>query len=86
MSNHPNRGWRYRWTVDAAHHEVRHGPTGLVVRFERATDLVAWDGHATNGEDVASALRALHGDSSAARMLARLMREAGDAFKAGAPE
>ena len=75
MTNHPNRGWRGRWTVTGD--EARHGPSGLVVHFHRVEG--AWDGEATNGQDVYIALRAA-GTQNIDRMLARLMREAGDIF------
>lgn len=80
MSNHPNRGWRARWTIDAARREARHGPSGLVVRFRPdAGEPGAWDGDAVNGAEVAEALAERHG-ADAPRMLARLMREAGEAW------
>ena len=74
MTTHPNRGWRSRWTVDRARSEARHGPSGLVVRFRGP------DGTAVNGPEVGAALIDRHGQPAAARMLARLMREAGDVF------
>lgn len=80
MTSHPNRGWRSRWTVDRAKQEARHGPSGLVVRFYRAPDVPARDGAALNGQEVVAALIERHGQQAAARMLARLMREAGDIF------
>ena len=82
MTSHPNRGWRSRWVVDRAKLEARHSPSGLVVRFRRARDVPAWDGEATNGETVGAALIARHGQRAAVRILARLMREAGDIFDA----
>lgn len=60
--------------------EARHGPSGLVVRFRRATDAKAWDGEVVNGQEVSAALSERHGVNDPARMLARLMREAGDIF------
>jgi hypothetical protein len=78
MTSHPNRGWRGRWIVEGS--EARHGPSGLVVRLHRALDAAAWDGAALNGQEVGAALIERHGQQSAARMLARLMREAGDIF------
>lgn len=80
MTSHPNRGWRNRWAVDRAKQEARHGPSGLVVRFYRAPDVPAWDGAALNGQEVGVALVERHGQQAATRMLARLMREAGDIF------
>lgn len=79
MTSHPNRGWRGRWVVEGR--EARHGPSGLVVRFERAPDAAAWDGEPVNGQEVFQALRAAHGEHEAIRMLTRLMREAGDIFQ-----
>lgn len=61
--------------------EARHGPSGLVVRFQRAADAAAWDGQAVNGQEVAEGLIRAHGRDAARRMLARLMREAGDIFQ-----
>lgn len=61
--------------------EARHGPSGLVVRFQRAADAAAWDGQALNGDEVAKALTEVHGLPAASRMLSRLMREAGDIFQ-----
>ncbi len=81
--NHPNRGWRSRWVVQG--HEARHLPSGLVVRFERAQGVAAWDGHPTNGQEAFQALREAHGPEEAARMLARLLREAGDIFQESQP-
>lgn len=79
MTSHPNRGWRGRWVVEGR--EARHGPSGLVVRFHRAADAAAWDGSAVNADEVGRALIERHGQQDAARMLARLMREAGDIFQ-----
>ncbi len=79
MTSHPNRGWRGRWVVSGD--EARHGPSGLVVRFAPALDADALDGEAVNGHEVARALAARHGRSEVARMLARLMREAGDVWR-----
>lgn len=78
MSNHPNRGWRSRWTVVGQ--EARHGPSGLVVRFSRASDAAAWDGRAVNAQEVYQALAAA-GTQDIDRTLARLMREAGEIFQ-----
>lgn len=81
MTSHPNRGWRSRWTVDTVRREARHGPTGLVVRFARAADdPAALDGEAVNDSEIAEALAERHGLHAAARMLARLLREAGDVY------
>lgn len=79
MTSHPNRGWRGRWVVTG--NEARHGPSGLVVRFQRSPDDDVWDGEAVNAAAVVEALRAARGDSNnLERTLARLMREAGDIF------
>ncbi len=83
MTSHPNRGWRSRWTVDRAKQEARHGPSGLVVRFARH-DEGGWQGDAANGQEVAQALIERHGHHAAVRMLARLMREAGDIYSQAA--
>lgn len=78
MTNHPNRGWRSRWTVDSVRCEARHGPSGLVVRFQPHPEG-GWAGEPTNGEDVFAGIVQVHGDR-AASMVARLMREAGEIF------
>ncbi len=78
MSNHPNRGWRGRWTVQGQ--DARHGPSGLVVRFLPHPEG-GFEGLPTNGQEVAQALIELHGRDAAGKMLARLMREAGDIFQ-----
>lgn len=80
MTSHPNRGWRGRWTVDTAAGEARHGPSGLVVRFDAHSEG-GWQGAAVNLDEVGQALIERHGQADAARMLARLMREAGDIFQ-----
>lgn len=80
MTSHPNRGWRSRWVVRGR--EATHGPSGLVVRFRPASDAPgAHDGEAVNAAEVSSALVERHGLTAAGRMLARLMREAGDAYR-----
>lgn len=79
MTNHPNRGWRKRWTVDAARREARHGPTGLVVRFEPHPDG-SHEGTSPNGPEVFAALRAEYGADEAVRRIARLMRESGEIY------
>ena len=66
--------------MDREKQEARHGPSGLIVRFHRAPDAPAWDGHAVNADAVGRALIERHGQQAAARMLARLMREAGDIY------
>lgn len=72
MSNHPNRNWRSRWTVDLEAATATH-QNGLVVRFAPAEDEPgAYDG------EVIAGLEALAGMDGQA--LARLMREAGDIY------
>ncbi len=62
--------------------EATHGPSGLIVRFHPAPDdPAASDGEAVNSGEVYDALIARHGIKEAVRMLARLMREAGDAYR-----
>jgi hypothetical protein len=56
-----------------------------VVRFRRAQDAAAWDGQATNAQEVFAALKAA-GTQDLPRTLARLMREAGDIFQEGLSE
>ena len=83
MVNHPNRGWRSRWTVQGC--EAKHGPSGLVVRFQREAcggmiaEAGAWYGRATNAQEVFQSLRTA-GTQDIERVLSRLMREAGDIF------
>ena len=72
MTNHPNRNWRKRWTVDleasTATHEI-----GLVVQFHP----VPGEPGAHDGEVIAG-LDAVQGLS--AQQAARLMCEAGDIY------
>lgn len=72
MSNHQNRNWRSRWTVDLEAATTTH-QAGLVVRFAPVED----DPGAYDGEVIAGmeALAGLDGQA-----LARLMREAGDIY------
>ena len=76
MTSHPNRGWRSRWTVTGD--EARHGPSGLVVRFQPHPDG-GWTGEAPNAQEVFAALKQ-SGTQDLDRVLARLMREAGDIY------
>jgi hypothetical protein len=78
MVSHPNRNWHARWVVDIGRLEAHHGPTGLVVRFQRRGD--GWDEMAVNEQEIRRALNALHGDTGA-RRIARLMREAEEIFR-----
>jgi hypothetical protein len=72
MSNHPNRGWRRRWTVDLETSTIAH-QNGLVVRFAPVEDEPGvYDG------EVIAGMESLIGMDGQA--LARLMREAGDIF------
>ena len=59
--------------------EARHSSSGLIIRFQRIDG--AWDGKAVNGQEIAQALIAIHGRDAAGKMLARLMRDAGDIFQ-----
>ena len=77
MANHPNRGWRSRWSV--AGNQASHGPSGLGVAFRRNETHGAWDGAAVNAGEVAAALAAT-GTQNLERTFARLMREAGEIF------
>jgi hypothetical protein len=76
MGNHPNRGWRGRWTVEGR--EARHGPSGLVVRFSPHPEG-GWSGTSPNAQVVFQALQAA-GTQDLERVLSRLMREAADIF------
>jgi len=78
MTSHPNRGWRGRWAVDLAKMEARHGPSGLVVRFQPHPEG-GWSGQSPNAQEVFRALKAA-GTKDLERTLARLLREAGDIF------
>jgi hypothetical protein len=72
MSNHPNRNWRRRWTVDLEAGTATHN-TGLVVRFTPVPgEPGAYDG------EVIAGLDAVHGLSP--QQAARMMREAGDIY------
>jgi hypothetical protein len=55
-----------------------HGPSGLVVRFQPHPEG-GWSGNSPNMQEVFAALKAA-GTKDLDRMLARLMREAGDIF------
>ena len=55
-----------------------HGPSGLVVRFQPHPEG-GWSGASPNIQEVFSALKAA-GTKDLERVLARLMREAGDIF------
>jgi hypothetical protein len=80
MTNHPNRGWRGRW--EFVGHDLRHKPTGLVVRFVRAADdPSAWDGDAVNVEQVSAFLVKSESIELVAKKLSRLMRETGELFQ-----
>ena len=79
MVSHPNRGWRGRWIVDPAACEASHGPSGLVVKFTAAADG-GWSGEAVNLGEVFLALKDA-GTKDIERVLARLIREAGDIYK-----
>jgi hypothetical protein len=80
VSNHPNRGWRGRW--EFVGRDLRHKPTGLVVRFTRAPDdPAAWDGEPLNLSEVSQLMIAEIGLDAASKKLQRLMREAGELFQ-----
>jgi len=71
MTNHPNRNWRKRWTVDLEAREARH-IDGWVFRFDRAADDPrAWDGKCIHFPPDAEV------DSS---RISRICREAGEIF------
>lgn len=72
MTNHPNRGWRKRWTVDLEAATATH-INGLTVRFAP----VLGEAGANDGE-VITGIEALQGMD--AHAMARLMREAGDIY------
>jgi len=77
VTSHPNRGWRGRWTVGAD--TATHGPSGLVVRFQPHPEG-GWSGDSPNVREVFAALKSA-GTKDIDRVLARLMREAGDIFQ-----
>jgi len=71
MTNHPNRNWRSRWTVDLEKREARH-IDGWAFRFDRTDDDPrAWDGKCV------SIPADMEMDASA---ISRICREAGDIF------
>ena len=72
MTNHPNRNWRKRWTVDLEASTATHD-AGLVVQFHPAPG----EPGAHDGEVIAG-LDALQGLSP--QQAARLMCEAGDIY------
>jgi hypothetical protein len=74
-----NRYWHKAWTVDLANHTATH-EIGLVVRFDRSGE--GWDGKPT-AESAEAAFNAAMRDKTqteAEAYMARLMREAGDAW------
>lgn len=73
LTNHPNRNWRRRWTVDAAAMTATHD-SGLIVRFRETGD--GYDGEIIAGMPDLS--RSVDVATSQAQRLARLLREAGD--------
>lgn len=76
----PNRYWHKAWTVDLEQRTAKH-QIGLVVRFERDDEDLL--GHAAP-ESAETAFRALldqQTQAEATQMMARLMREAGEAFR-----
>ena len=76
MTSHPNRGWRGSWTAGAD--VATHGPSGLVLRFQPHPEG-GWSGTSPNIQEVFAALKAA-GTKDLDRVLAHLMREAGDIF------
>ena len=72
MSNHPNRNWKRRWTVDEGTMEARH-ECGLIVQVV-AHDAGGWDVHSPNGADIVAALAA-GGEARPADRLKRLTDE-----------
>jgi hypothetical protein len=74
-----NRYWHKAWTVDLKNQTATH-KIGLVVRFARAGE--GYDGKPTaeSAQRVFEALMREQTQNEAAQRLARLMREAGDAF------
>jgi len=72
MTNHPNRGWRSRWTVDLEAATAKHRD-GWQFRFAPADDDPgAFDGECIAQPDPLTAEQM--------RAAARIAREAGDAF------
>lgn len=74
-----NRYWHKAWTVDLENATAAH-ESGLVVRFTRAGD--GFDGKPTaeSAQAVFDALMREQTQHEAAQRMARLMREARDAF------
>ena len=76
MTNHPNRNWRKRWTVDLSTCSATHAPTGVIINYTRDDD--GWEGKC---QDLALVNRLLSDKEINADQLARIMREAGDVYK-----
>ena len=91
MTNHPNRNWRKKWSVDADQLTATH-TLGLVVFFSPVekptptpngcvcwtTDGRLYQGSAQGVEELAKDLLATMTVAQAEKRLARLLREAGE--------
>lgn len=70
MTNHPNRNWRSRWTVDLSSHTVTHRD-GWVFQFAAAAEPGAYDGRCTAHPEMTTAV---------IQQAARIAREASDIY------
>lgn len=71
MTNHPNRNWRSRWTVDLPTHTVTHRD-GWVFQFAPAeNEPGAYDGRCIAHPEMTTAV---------IQQAARIAREAGDVY------
>lgn len=78
MTNHPNRSWRSRWTVDLVQRTASH-KSGIAIQFDAEPgEDGGIDGQVIAGMPTLSADRATA--QQQANELARLMREAGDIY------
>lgn len=73
MTNHPNRNWRSKWTVDLSACRATHS-SGLIVEYVQ--DEFGWQGKSPNFQEIFTEI-----NQEAANRLARLMRESGDIYK-----
>ena len=79
MSNHPNRNWRNRWTVDPVQRTASH-QSGIIVQFDpEPGEDGGIDGRVIAGMPAFSTDRATA--QQQANELARTMREAGEIYQ-----
>lgn len=74
-------GWPRRWIVDLATCTAIH-ESGLIVRFVESQDSPgAWDGTPINAQEWLTSIKNTMPRHDLERHAARLMREAGDAYR-----